>query len=547
MKPIGSAKNLKESTESMSYLAFFQLEYATLKNFLKTINKKHYFDLFSSLLIITNLIILAIDSVSLSKGDAEILAIFDFVCIQLFFCEVLMLIIISPKQFFNSFFNVTDFFLLIINFFAIFYLFFGKHGSLSELHDRSLYSFIRSLQVLRMNRLVFSTKIFPGISSLMLEMLEVVAALKHFLILILIFFLWITLMGRDLFSMQIINKNFLSDLSVEIERMNFKSFFKSLIANIMIFFNEDWNITTSTHMKLYHPVNCLFLIFCIMTLAMFLNKFFLALLINGLIQTKKMKNFLKQHSLFQKIFLKLQLFILLKIEKLPEIPRLKWSLFKKNSILKQKISGFLENNLIFEKAMLCCCCFSLLLVGLHNNFENDQSTYNSILKYLDLPILIIFIFELIILCIDEKNRFFSQKIIIRFVICLSYLLYFITDLSGLKILVVFRFLLIINQYKDLKRAVQALLVSFWEIIYLFAFYFLFILLFAIIGVKLFKGVMWSCQNIELKFVSLIITKDDCYDYGGDWINSDFNFDNIFSGMNLLFAIANSSGWLPLMY
>lgn len=149
--------------------------------------------------------------------------------------------------------------------------------------------------------------------------------------------------------------------------------------------------------------------------------------------------------------------------------------------------------------------------------------------------------------LNEKNQFFSQKIMIRFVIFVSYLLYFITNLKILKLLVLFRFVLIITHYDGLNRAVQALFLSFWDILYLFAIYFLFIFLFATIGVKLFKGTMWKCKNLNDEIMEKIQTQYQCYDYGGDWENSDFNFDNILNGMDMLFAVANSSGWTPLMY
>ena len=58
--------------------------------------------------------------------------------------------------------------------------------------------------------------------------------------------------------------------------------------------------------------------------------------------------------------------------------------------------------------------------------------------------------------------------------------------------------------------------------------------------------MYYCTNLNEEYLEKIETSADCYDYGGDWLNSDFNFDNIFKAIDFLFMVANSSGWLSLM-
>ena len=54
---------------------------------------------------------------------------------------------------------------------------------------------------------------------------------------------------------------------------------------------------------------------------------------------------------------------------------------------------------------------------------------------------------------------------------------------------------------------------------------IFFLLFGILGVNSFKGAFYYCDNIDLDIYP-IINKLDCFDYGGNWVNSDYNFDNI---------------------
>ena len=70
--------------------------------------------------------------------------------------------------------------------------------------------------------------------------------------------------------------------------------------------------------------------------------------------------------------------------------------------------------------------------------------------------------------------------------------------------------------------------------------------FALIGVKFLEGSFWFCDGLSEEFLEKIETKDDCYDFGGDWVNRDFNFDNTVKALEMMFILANSEGWLPLM-
>lgn len=59
------------------------------------------------------------------------------------------------------------------------------------------------------------------------------------------------------------------------------------------------------------------------------------------------------------------------------------------------------------------------------------------------------------------------------------------------------------------------------------------------------------DNVQPQFQSLIVRKQDCLDYGGDWVNAFYNFDNIGNGIlsinsdfnsKDLFVISLGSGW-----
>ena len=44
-----------------------------------------------------------------------------------------------------------------------------------------------------------------------------------------------------------------------------------------------------------------------------------------------------------------------------------------------------------------------------------------------------------------------------------------------------------------------------------------------------------------------MTKWDCMDYGGEWINKEGNFDNVINAMLTMFGMMSTEGWLEVMW
>lgn len=74
---------------------------------------------------------------------------------------------------------------------------------------------------------------------------------------------------------------------------------------------------------------------------------------------------------------------------------------------------------------------------------------------------------------------------------------------------------------------------------------IFFLLFGIFGVNYFKGSFFYCAINKPD--SEINSKSDCFDYGGDWVNKPFNFDNIIEAMITLFVLSTTEGWVNMMF
>ncbi|KAG8447825.1 hypothetical protein GDO86_015071 [Hymenochirus boettgeri] len=126
----------------------------------------------------------------------------------------------------------------------------------------------------------------------------------------------------------------------------------------------------------------------------------------------------------------------------------------------------------------------------------------------------------------------------------------------LRVLRVLRPLRAINRAKGLKHVVQCVFVAIRTIGNIMIVTTLLQFMFACIGVQLFKGRFYSCTD-EAKHSpeeckgTFIVYKD------GDvshpmvreriWHNSEFNFDNVPSGMMALFTVSTFEGWPALLY
>uniref|UniRef100_A0A8C9X4Y8 Voltage-dependent L-type calcium channel subunit alpha n=1 Tax=Sander lucioperca TaxID=283035 RepID=A0A8C9X4Y8_SANLU len=126
----------------------------------------------------------------------------------------------------------------------------------------------------------------------------------------------------------------------------------------------------------------------------------------------------------------------------------------------------------------------------------------------------------------------------------------------LRVLRVLRPLRAINRAKGLKHVVQCVFVAIKTIGNIVLVTMLLNFMFACIGVQLFKGKFYSCTDPSK------MTGEECQGYfvkhmenslqdtvlaKREWINSDFNFDNVLYGMLALFTVSTFEGWPKLLY
>ncbi|XP_066883477.1 voltage-dependent L-type calcium channel subunit alpha-1S isoform X2 [Kogia breviceps] len=126
----------------------------------------------------------------------------------------------------------------------------------------------------------------------------------------------------------------------------------------------------------------------------------------------------------------------------------------------------------------------------------------------------------------------------------------------LRVLRVLRPLRAINRAKGLKHVVQCVFVAIRTIGNIVLVTTLLQFMFACIGVQLFKGKFFSCNDLSK------MTEEECRGYyyvykDGDptqmelhprkWTHSNFHFDNVLSAMMSLFTVSTFEGWPELLY
>uniref|UniRef100_A0A915CTA5 Ion transport domain-containing protein n=1 Tax=Ditylenchus dipsaci TaxID=166011 RepID=A0A915CTA5_9BILA len=116
----------------------------------------------------------------------------------------------------------------------------------------------------------------------------------------------------------------------------------------------------------------------------------------------------------------------------------------------------------------------------------------------------------------------------------------------LRLLRALRPLRVINRAPGVKLVVMTLISSLKPIGNIVLICCTFFIIFGILGVQLFKGMMYHCVGAD---VSNVTTKADCLsaDKKNRWINHRYNFDNLGQALMSLFVLSSKDGWVSIMY
>lgn len=238
--------------------------------------------------------------------------------------------------------------------------------------------------------------------------------------------------------------------------------------------------------------------------------------------------------------------------------RLNYSLyiFSSKNCFRMLLKQITENRIFMNLKVLIILGSCIVLI-IDDPFEAPNSSYNYNLFSFDILFFSFFFCETLMKCISHGfymngphsyfrnhfNFFDFALTSLTFIGTLEQQLNF--SILNLKFLRAFRFIKVCYFSEGIKTYVHILILSIPEILRVLFFYFINLLFFGAIAVKLFKGGFYYC-NIDSNHTNLVKTKSECFDYGGDWMIKDVNYDNIFVSISSLFQFCTTEGWMWLM-
>ncbi len=184
----------------------------------------------------------------------------------------------------------------------------------------------------------------------------------------------------------------------------------------------------------------------------------------------------------------------------------------------------------FDWVILFFIAISSVLLAIESPLNDPDGLRVMILAYLDYVMTSIFTLEALAKIITYGFLFNGKKSYLRtvwniidFLIVVASLISIVlsgVDLSifkVLRLLRVLRPLRVISRNEGLRISIQSLLMSIPNIINVILITIIFFLIFAIIGVNYFKGIYYYCLDPAVT-TPAIVTKFDCINSGGHWIN-----------------------------
>nr|QFP39652.1 voltage-gated calcium channel subunit alpha 1-like protein [Tridacna squamosa] len=221
----------------------------------------------------------------------------------------------------------------------------------------------------------------------------------------------------------------------------------------------------------------------------------------------------------------------------------------------------------FGNIVLACILISSGMLAAEDPL-NSKSDRNRILNYFDYIFTSVFTIEIIVkivaygLIIHKGSFCRSFFNILDLIVVGVSLVSFVLDNEAISVVKILRVLRVlrplraINRAKGLKHVVQCVIVAIRTINNIMLVMVLLQFMFAVIGVQLFKGTFWSCNDGSK------LTEAECkgnyIEYVGgsedspvvkerEWSNNPFNFDDVMQAMMTLFTVSTFEGWPGLLY
>lgn len=534
-----------------------------------------YFTIFITLIVISNIITLSLNRFGMASAMETNLALMNTIFTIIFAIEMGFKILgLGIVQYSRDTMNYMDGIVTILSIIEL--IFISKAGSaISAFRGVRIFRLIRVVRIVRLFRYMQSmAHIFQVISKTLSKFIY----LALFLLLLIIIY---SLLGIKIFA---------GKLDVNITRSTFDTFHWAFVTIFQVLTLENWqNVLFSVMKSDVGPASALFLVSWIFLGNYVVLNLFLAILLDAFSETDEdgidlvqedstdPKNVNRTRTSLYKNFNeklnKKREDLKKKIEEFQEddseqdnemlhlnsISRLEalydgvdcvksYKIFSKTNkarIFCMKMSGSSR----FEGFIFFVIVVSSVKLVVDTYMKNTTNTST----YIDVAITFSFAGEFIIKSIafglvnDKGSYLRDWWNSTDFIIVVVSIVDFAFSSISIKYIKVFRLLRTLRPLRfishnvSMKIVVKALLESIVAIINVVVVCMIVWLMFAILGVSLFGGKLYSCKN------SLITTKDVCISQGYVWSSKYPNYDNIINAMITLFILSSLEGWPDIMY
>ncbi|KAG1949957.1 voltage-dependent L-type calcium channel subunit alpha-1D [Pimephales promelas] len=455
---------------------------------------------------------------------------------------------------------------------------------------------ISVFRCVRLLRIFKVTRHWASLSNLVASLLNSMKSIASLLLLLFLFIIIFSLLG-----MQVFGGKFNFD-ETQTKRSTFDNFPQALLTVFQILTGEDWNAVMYDGIMAYGGPSSSGMIVCIYFIILFicgnyiLLNVFLAIAVDNLADAESLntdtddkkkcdeideneddakagdedeKENAEEEEEEQDVPAgpRPQISELVKKEKITPIPEGSAFFIFSNTNPIRVACHKLINHHIFTNLILVFIMLSSASLAAEDPIRNF-SARNIILGYFDYAFTAIFTVEIVLKMTTYgaflhkgafcRNYFNLLDLLVVGVSLVSFGIQSsaISVVKILRVLRVLRPLRAINRAKGLKHVVQCVFVAIRTIGNIMIVTTLLQFMFACIGVQLFKGKFYRC-NDEAKS-----TSEECkgtyimYKEGDvnqpiiqkrHWHNSDYNFDNVLMAMMALFTVSTFEGWPSLLY
>ena len=524
-----------------------------------------------TLAVIFNTIVLSTDHHGISASQSDLLTKMNTFFTYFFALELfLRLLSLGIREFLRDQMNFFDTIVVVLSLIELSIL----SGSTSA------FSAFRAIRVFRIFRVLRVVRLLRYLKSISKIIQAIGKSISHFLYLfslLILFLIIFSLLGMKIFGGQF-------NFDEGTPRANFDSFHWAFVTTFQVLSTENWNdiLTSVLRSSVGIPGSLFLIVWVILGNFIFLN-LFLAILIEsfsqdqedevGEVSTAYEKVMAIAKKRFSKDLRRLEEFESLNTSIMEsfggqktENPESNFVIYddikcEKSFYLFSKTSWFRKicflaiSNPKFDTVTLVLIVInSVKLVWDTYLLEmNSEDIEKKVSTYFDYIFTVIFSIEFILKSVSLGFAFSANSYLkdnwnkVDFLIIVFSIIDSSIESVNIPIIKVFRLLRCLRPLKlishniSMKIVVIALVESIGAILNVLVVIILIWLVFAILGVSLLGGKMYSCSNSSIDRQAL------CQSSGYEWRNQNANFDNVVEAMSTLFIVMSQESWPNRMF